>query len=218
VSDNPQTRTVVFGTRARAPTSVSGATTARAPDTDAKPAAASDAAILVTTFIAGLVGSGLMYWTWRGVLEIPFVLTVGLHIDPASAPVRPWAPWWVPVAMMCLLTMLLWRLFVARRRRASVMAATALFFVVSNLTYVVATLCLNYGAALQYVPTPPVTRMLAVLPLALVEGAQMAQMYFVLATPIGWALLLLMCAIIGGVTVAIGRLTALLALMALVKD
>ncbi len=173
MSDNPQTRAVVFGTRARAPTSVSGAAATRAPDTDAKPAAGSDAAILVTTFIAGLIGAGFMYWTWRGVLEIPFVLTVGLHIDPVSAPVRPWAPWWVPVAMMCLLTMLLWRLFVARRGRASVMAATALFFVVSNLTYVVAILCLNYGAMLQYVPTPPVTRMLALLPLVLLEGAQL---------------------------------------------
>ncbi len=181
MSDNPQTRAVVFGTRARAPTSVSGAAATRAPDTDAKPAAGSDAAILVTTFIAGLIGAGFMYWTWRGVLEIPFVLTVGLHIDPVSAPVRPWAPWWVPVAMMCLLTMLL------------------------------ASLCLNYGAMLQYLPMPPVTRMLGVLPLALLEGVQTGLMYFVLATPIGWALSLMMCAIIGGVTIAIGRLTARLA-------
>jgi len=64
---------------------------------------------------------------------------------------------------------------------------------------------------LQYVPSPPVTRMLAALPLALLEGAQVSVIYFMQATPIGWILLLLMCAIIGGVTVAIGRLTARMA-------
>ena len=36
----------------------------------------------------------------------------------------------------------------------------------------------------------------------------MGVMYFMLATPIGWALSLLMCATIGSLTVAIGRLTA----------
>jgi hypothetical protein len=206
MSDVPQPRTVVFGTRSRAPTRVSDTNATRVAEANSGPA--SNTAILVTTFIAGLIGAGFMYWTWRGVLEIPFVLTVGLHMEPASETVRPWAPWWVPVAMMCLLTMLIWRLFAARVRGISVLSATAIFFVVSNLTYVVATLCLNYGAILQYVPTPPITRILAVLPLALLEGAQLVVIYFVMATPIGWALSLLLCAIIGGVTVAIGRLTA----------
>jgi hypothetical protein len=204
-----QPQTVVFGTRSRA-SSVSGAAEKRVAE-EGNSGPALSPANLVTTFIAGLIGAGLMYWTWRGVLEIPFVLTVGLHMDPASQSVRPWAPWWVPVGMMCLLTMLVWHRFAARPRGISVKCATAIFFVVSNLTYVVASLCLEYGAMAQYVPFPSVLRMLFALPLVLLGGAQMGLMYFIFATPIGWALSLLMCAIIGGVTVAIGRLTARLA-------
>ena len=75
----------------------------------------SERAIWISTLLAGLAGALSMYATWRFNLEVPFQLTVPVHMDPATERVRQWAPWWVPVVIMTLLAMLLWRTFAVRR-------------------------------------------------------------------------------------------------------
>jgi hypothetical protein len=165
-------------------------------------------AILVTTLIAGVVGAAFMYWTWRQDFGVPLQLTVSLHMDPASSPVRPWALWLVPVIVTAPLAMGLWRVLVARAQRMSMLGGVLAILAICYLTYGVGIVCLEYGAMMQYVPRPPSMQLLAALPMVLLEALQVILLYLVMGFPFGWILIIIVCVIVGTANVAIGRTIA----------
>jgi hypothetical protein len=170
---------------------------------------ASPWAIRATTIIAGLIGAGLMYWTWRGIYGVPLELTVPLHMDPATDRVRPWAPWWVPAALMAIVTASLWRLIAARRRgTVSIVTGALVLFLASHLTYMVGNICLEYGAMLQYQPLPPLLKMLLLFPLVILEGAQVTLLFFAMGLPIGPAIIAVGCLLVSVTIYGIGRLVS----------
>jgi hypothetical protein len=137
-----------------------------APSLLAEPSEGQRFAITLTTLMAGAIGAGYMYVYW----DSPHELTIPLHMNPAQSRVVPWAPWWVPVSVMGLLAMVFWRLFVARAGGISMKAAVITLFVVFALHHCVAFICVDYGAALQYVPPPPLWQMIGMFPFELLGG------------------------------------------------
>ena len=66
-------------------------------------------AVVATSLVAGAVGCLIGYWTWRMVLKLPLGLEPDFKlssVDLASANAAP-APWWVPVAIVGAVAMLL---------------------------------------------------------------------------------------------------------------
>jgi hypothetical protein len=133
-----------------------------------------------TVVLAGLLGGLMMYWTWRGPLGVPLELKISMHLDDQLPPVRPWAPWWAPTGILLLLTMMLWRILAAHARRISALGGTLALVLASVLTFPVAFLCLELGAVAQYDPLPPINRILAVLPLMLVESIASAILFLLM--------------------------------------
>jgi hypothetical protein len=127
----------------------------------------------MTTLIAGAIGGFFTYLTWRNSLGVPLELSVPVHMGDRGAPVKPWAPWWVPTLIMAAITMLLWRWLALRRRRISLQGAAIAMLVSSFVVYVVAIASLEVGAMLQYVPQPSVLRILSLMPHVLLEGLQL---------------------------------------------
>jgi hypothetical protein len=163
-------------------------------------------AILLSTFVAGIVGALYMYWTWRVEIGIPLQLSIGLHMDPAWESVRPWAPWWVPTAIMAIITMVLWRILAAHAAGVSLKGGAIAIMIVSYLTYGVAMICLEIGAMMQYVPPPSLGRMLTVMPLVLIEAGRVMLLYLLMGFPIGWIATGLVSTINGMATAAVGRI------------
>jgi hypothetical protein len=141
-------------------------------------------AIWISMLLAGLAGALNMYATWRFNLEVPLQLTVPLHMDPATESVRPWAPWWVPVAITALLAMLLWRAFAVRADGVRFVGGTVAATLTCYLTFVVAVFCLEYGAILQYVPPPPLAKLLMVSPLVLIGSVKMLALQLFFGFPV----------------------------------
>jgi hypothetical protein len=159
-------------------------------------------AILLTTLIAGAIGAGYMHVYW----DSPSELTIPLHMNPAQSRVVSWAPRWVPVTVMAVLAMALWRLFVARGRGISTKGAVITLFVVFILHHGVAFVCLDYGAALQYMPPPPLWQMLAMFPLQLLGGLFTAGVMFMISGPIEWIVALVLACAVGIPVAEFGKL------------
>jgi hypothetical protein len=159
-------------------------------------------AIALTTLMAGAIGAYYANFYW----DYPAVPTIPLHMDPAHRQVVNWAPRWVPVSIMALLSMLFWRLLVARARGISMRAAVITFFVLFALRHGTEFVCLEYSAALQYPEPPPLWKMAAMFPLVLLGGLFTTGAMLLLGFPGDWIAMLVLACAAGVPTAAIGRL------------
>ena len=116
-----------------------------------------------------------------------------------------WAPRWVPVTVVAVLAMALWRLFVARARGISTKGAVITLFVVFASYHCVAFVCLDYGAALQIVPMPSLWHMIAMFPFELLGGLFATGVMLMLA-PVEWIVLLVMACAVGIPVAEFGKL------------
>jgi hypothetical protein len=156
-------------------------------------------ALWLATMIAGLAGAAMMYLEWRGFFGVPHELSVPVHMADEWSPAKLWAPWWAPVSIMMLLTMLLWRLLAVRKQGISFWGGVLAMVLAWPSVYLVAIICLELGAMMQFNPRPSIARILALMPLVLQEGLE-------LIVVMGGVLGLLWGTLIGMTTVAAGRL------------
>jgi hypothetical protein len=159
-------------------------------------------AISLTTLLAGAIGAGYMYFYWDYAPE----LTIPLHMNPAQSRVVSWAPRWIPVTVMAVIAMLSWRLFVARACGISIKSAVITLFVLFALYHCIAFICVDYGAALQYVEPPSLWHMIAMLPVELAGGLFTTGVMIMLGFPGDLIVMLLLAAIAGGANASLGRL------------
>ncbi len=160
--------------------------------------------LLFMTAIAALVGATMMYLRWRGFFGVPHVLSVPVHMNDQGSPVRPWAPWWVPTGIMAIVTALLWCRLAVRKQRISLWGGAFALMLASMLTYTVGAICLEVGAMMQFLPRPPVTHILMVMPLVLLGGLQL----IVLSLIMGGFIMLPLAALVGAALAAIGRIVS----------
>lgn len=172
-----------------------------APSLLAEPSEGQRFAIALTTLMAGAIGAGYMYFNW----DYPRELTIPLHMNPAQSRVVSWAPWWVPASVMAVMAMAFWRLFVARARGISMKAAVIVMFVVFALYHCVAFICIDYGAALQYVPPPSLWHMIAMFPFQVLGGLFTTGVMIMLGLD-SLIVALLLAAAAGTANAGIGRL------------
>lgn len=119
----------------------------------------------------------LAYWVWVGLYGVPLELAPvpgTVHLMNAPEPVRPWAPWWIPTTVSSLLAVALWRRYVLRRAPVRLRRGAAVMVVAALLSLVVASVALNIGATLQYVPRPPWLQIMQIFPLMVQEAFGMA--------------------------------------------
>jgi hypothetical protein len=161
-------------------------------------------ALWLATIVAGLAGAAMMYLEWRGFFGVPHELSVPVHMADEGSPVKMWAPWWVPASTMMLLTMMLWRLLAVRKGGISFWGGVLAMVIAGPLIYLVAIICLEVGAMLQFNPRPPINRILALVPLVIREGLE-------LIVVMGSVWGILWGSLIGVVTVLLGRLMLRLA-------
>jgi hypothetical protein len=158
-------------------------------------------AIALTTLMAGAIGGYYMNFYW----DYPAVPTVSLHMDPAHRHAVYGAPRWVPVSIMTLLSMLFWRLFVARTRGISIWAAVITMFVLFALSKAIEFACLDYSAAVYL--EKPLWHMIAMFPLVMLGALFGAGVMLLLGFGDWIAMLVLACAA-GVPTAAFGRVLA----------
>lgn len=172
-----------------------------------QPPAPSAASIKVaryaTIILAGLFGMCHMLWIWRMELGVPVVLSVAVHMSDDGSPVRPWAPWWVPVSIMAIFAMLLWRGLALRRERIRFGRGALAFALIVLLGYPTAFLCLELGATAQFHPWPSLERFLTVLPLMVAGSIGTAIM---LMFAMGGIILAPVAALFGVANAAVGRI------------
>jgi hypothetical protein len=143
--------------------------------TSAAPAAPAPAvrhvAVLLTTAVAGAAGCLIAYWTWRMVLRLPLALAPdsGLAAAGHADSPAPWAPWWVPTAIVGIVAMILWPILAAHARRISLLGGSAAIVLVSIVIFPIAAVCVEL-AALTQDGWPPVLQFIGAMPRVLVEA------------------------------------------------
>ncbi len=161
-------------------------------------------ALWLAMMVAGLTGAAMMYLEWRSFFGVPHELSVPVHMANEGSPVRMWAPWWVPASIVMLLTMMLWRLLAVRKGGISFWGGVLAMVFAGPLIHLVAIICLEVGAMLQFNPRPPINRILALIPPVIREGLG-------LIVIMGSVWGVLWGALIGMFTVLLGRLMLRLA-------
>lgn len=123
------------------------------------------------TLLTGFVFFWGAYRIWVRVLGVPFELKPGpITLDGALERVRPWAPWWIMPSVTALIGMLLWRWIAQRGGTILIGGAARAYVLTVAASFVVAAFCLELGAIFQYVPPPPLLKIVAVLPAIFLEG------------------------------------------------
>ena len=127
--------------------------------------------VLLTTVVAGAAGCLIAYWTWRMVLRLPLAIAPGsgLSAGTNAAGSGPWAPWWVPSAIVGAVAMILWPILAAHARRISLLGGSAAIVLVSILIFPVAAVCVEL-AALTRDGWPPVLEFIGAMPRVLGEA------------------------------------------------
>jgi hypothetical protein len=130
-------------------------------------------AVLLTSLVAGAVGCLIAYWTWRMVLGLPLGLEPDLRLAsvPATEQGAPPTPWWVPVAIVGAVAMLLWPILAAHARRISLLGGSVAIVLVSILIFPVAAVCVQL-AALSTNGWPSIVELVGALPRVLVEAVK----------------------------------------------
>src|SRR5262249_40931179 len=105
-------------------------------------------AVVLTSLVAGAVGCVIAYWTWRMVLGVPLGLEPDLRLAAVPVPgaAAPPTPWWVPVAIVGAIAMLLWPVLAAHARRISLLGGSVAIVLVSILIFPVAAICVELAA------------------------------------------------------------------------
>lgn len=120
---------------------------------------------------AAMAGFLLGYWVWRGMLVIPFELPEGgITLDSGASDVRPWAPWWVVPSISALLCTLIWRTLAVRAGGISILRSVGALVLSGVAIFPICTFALDLGAIAQYVPAPPASHVLMVLPAIAAES------------------------------------------------
>ena len=166
-----------------------------------EPSAGQRFAIALTTLMAGVIGAYYMYFYW----DYPWLLTIPMHMNPDQKRAVSWAPWWVPVSVMAVLSMAFWRLFVARARGISIKAAVTTLFILFALRHGIEFICIEYSTAVRLIPQPPLWHMIAVFPLQILGGLFSAAFMFLLGFPGDWVVMLVLALAAGLPTAALGR-------------
>lgn len=122
--------------------------------------------MLITGVLVFLYG----YYVWRGLIGIPIELPGKVTLDGELRKVRPWAPWWIMPSVTAVIGMLLWRLLAQRAHRISFRGAASAYVLTAISAFIVVTFCLELGAIAQYMPRPPLMKIVAVLPLIASEA------------------------------------------------
>jgi hypothetical protein len=127
--------------------------------------------VLLTTIVAGAAGCLIAYWTWRMVLRLPLAVAPGSGLSGAAvvADNDPWAPWWVPSAIVGGVAMVLWPILAAHARRISLLGGSAAIVLVSILIFPVAAVCVEL-ASLTRDGWPPVLEFIGAMPRVLGEA------------------------------------------------
>jgi hypothetical protein len=162
-------------------------------------------AVVLTSLVAGAVGCVIAYWTWRMVLGLPLGFDADLRLasTPAPGPAAPLTPWWVPVAIVGAVAMLLWPVLAAHARRISLLGGSAAIVLVSILIFPVAAICVEL-AALSHDGWPSIVELVGALPRVLVEAVKVTfvnLIYCGLVTVPAAALIGLLLAAVGRVMV-----------------
>jgi hypothetical protein len=160
-------------------------------------------AIALTTLMAGAIGAYYMNFYW----DHAAVPTIAHHMNPAhQQQTINWAPRWVPVTIMAMLSMLFWRLFVARARGISMWAAVLTLFVAFALRQAIEFMCLDYSTALHLPQPPPLWQLVTMFPLVLVGALFGAGFMFLWGFPAELIATLVLAAAAGLPIAALGRL------------
>jgi hypothetical protein len=130
-------------------------------------------AVVLTSLVAGAVGCVIAYWTWRMALGLPLGLEPDLRLasTPAPGPGAPPTPWWVPVAIVGAVAMLLWPILAAHARRISLLGGSVAIVLVSILIFPVAAICVGL-AALSHDGWPSIVELVGAMPRVLVEAVK----------------------------------------------
>ena len=130
-------------------------------------------AVVLTSLVAGAVGCVIAYWTWRMVLGVPLGLEPDLRLAsaPVPGPVAPPTPWWVPVAIVGAVAMLLWPILAMHARRISLLGGSVAIVMVSILIFPVAAICVQL-AALSHSGWPSLVEFVGAMPRGLAEAVK----------------------------------------------
>ena len=130
-------------------------------------------AVVLTSLVAGAVGCVIAYWTWRMVLGLPLGLESDLRLasTPAPGSDAPPTPWWVPVAIVGAVAMLLWPILAAHARRISLLGGSVAIVLVSILIVPIAAVCVEF-AALSHDGWPSIVELVGAMPRVLVEAVK----------------------------------------------
>ena len=158
-------------------------------------------AVRLTTVVAGLCAGLFTYWVWRKQLGIPLQLSIAIHMDDPSSPIRPWAPWWVPSLLMAVTFMAIWRLLAVRARGFSLIGGALAMVLAVPLVFVVAGICLEYGALLQSPRGLGLAELAAFAPLVVVGALQMSMVFMTFS-----GVWLIPAAVAGLLIASLGRL------------
>lgn len=130
-------------------------------------------AVVLTSLVAGAVGCVIAYWTWRMVLRLPLGLEPDLRLSSIDAAPggAPLTPWWVPVAIVGAVAMLLWPILAAHARRLSLLGGSAAIVLVSILIFPVAAICVEV-AAITHDGWPSIVELVGAMPRVLVGAVK----------------------------------------------
>jgi len=130
-------------------------------------------AVVLTSLVAGAVGCVIAYWTWRMVLRLPIGLEPDLHMIAINAAPAgtPATSWWVPVAIVGAVAMLLWPILAAHARRISLLGGSAAIVLVSILIFPVAAICVEV-AAITHDGWPSIVELVGAMPRVLVDAVK----------------------------------------------
>ena len=156
--------------------------------------------VLLTTIVAGAAGCLIAYWTWRMVVQPLGAIAPGSGLRAGTVE-GPWAPWWVPTAIVGAVAMILWPILAAHARRISLLGGSAAIVLVSILIFPVAAICVEL-ASLTRDGWPPVLEFIGAMPRVLAEAVKLT---FVNLMVCG-AVTIPLAAIVGLLLAAFGRL------------
>ena len=156
--------------------------------------------VLLTTIVAGAAGCLIAYWTWRMVVQPLGAIAPGSGLSAGTVE-GPWAPWWVPTAIVGAVAMILWPILAAHARRISLLGGSAAIVLVSILIFPVAAICVEL-ASLTRDGWPPVLEFIGAMPRVLAEAVKLT--FFNLM--VCGAVTIPLAAIVGLLLAAFGRL------------
>lgn len=126
-----------------------------------------------SSLLAGAIGFGLAYYTWRELIVVPLEATPDHRFGPdVGGPVaHPWAFWWVAAAITGAVGVLAWRLLAMRTARVSLSAGMIAMTLTFAAVFPISAIVINLGEVVQFVLPPSPIRIMDILPVAALDAA-----------------------------------------------